>query len=62
MKKYNTNQKQKVKKEKSVASDVSCDEKNCKGEMMIGTPEVKHPQLKTVSRAECGNCGWKGWV
>ena len=62
MKKYNTNQKNKVKKEKFLPSDVACDEKKCEGEMMFHVPEIKHPQLKELSRAECGTCSWKGWV
>ena len=61
MKKYNTNQKQKVKKEKFLPSEVACDEKKCEGEMMINVPEISHPQLN-LKRAECGLCAWKGWV
>lgn len=47
--------------EKPASSGVACDEKKCKGEMMIHQPEVNHPEL-TLKRASCGECGWLGWV
>lgn len=62
LKKYNTNQKERIKKEPPTPSGVACDEKKCSGEMMIGIPVVHHPELKELRRAECGVCKWKGWV
>ena len=62
LKKYNKHQSDKIpEKKKSLKSGVACDEKKCKGEMMIWQPEVNHPEL-LLKRASCEKCGWKGWV
>ena len=59
LKSYKDNQKVLAKESKK--SGVACDEKKCKGEMMIWQPEINHPEL-TLKRASCGKCGWRGWV
>lgn len=59
LKKYKANQK--TKKQETKSSGVACDEKGCKGEMMIKIPEETHPQLG-LKRAVCNECGWLGWV
>lgn len=41
---------------------VACTEVKCSGEMYWTEPRQKHPQLKELARAICGDCGWKGWV
>lgn len=61
MKKYEDNQKKKVKKQETTGSDIACAEPKCEGEMMILLPELKHPTLD-LKRAVCGICGWRGWV
>jgi len=44
-----------------VASGVACTEAKCKGEMVYPQPAVKHPELKDLQRAVCGECGWRGY-
>lgn len=43
-------------------TDVACTETKCDGEMMWDEPRKKHPELKELARARCGECGWRGWV
>ena len=63
LKKYNQNINKKIPQEKKpVSSGVACSEVNCKGEMLIKAPEIKHPEIPTLKRAVCGKCGWRGWV
>lgn len=62
LKKYETHQKEKIPKKKFLESGVACTEKKCKGEMMIGQPEVRHPEYPELRRASCGKCSWRGWV
>jgi hypothetical protein len=45
-----------------IESGIACTEKDCPGEMMIRSPVTKHPQLRSLVRAYCGICQWRGWV
>ena len=49
-------------KKEPTSTDVACTEPDCDGEMMWDEPRRKHPELKELARARCGECGWKGWV
>jgi hypothetical protein len=67
LKNYAREQARKIKKEvaarpPTTPTDVACTEKHCDGEMMWTEPRQKHPQLKGLARAICGECGWKGWI
>jgi len=69
---YVENSSLKSTREEPEASHVACDEKDCKGEMMITVPHIEHYSvgrpgeagaIKTeLLRASCGECGWLGWV
>lgn len=66
LKKYAQEQAKKVKKEMaarkpSTPTGVGCTERGCKGELMWTEPRKKHPELKELARAICGECGWRGW-
>lgn len=62
LKKYATNQRKVLPKDKKESSGVACDEKKCDGEMMIDLPVSQHPEIPKLRRAQCGVCGWLGWV
>ncbi len=62
LKLYKDNQEEKEVKKEFEGSGVACDEKNCKGEMMVELPIKKHPEFKELRRAFCGKCNWQGWV
>jgi len=64
---YAREQAKKIKKETDAQkpitpTGVGCTERGCSGEMMWTEPRRKHPELKELSRAICGKCGWKGWI
>ena len=71
LKKYNTHQKTKLPKKKTEPSGVACDEKKCKGEMMIQLPIVEHYSegragepgavKSDLRRAVCDTCGWNSY-
>jgi hypothetical protein len=46
----------------AMPTGVACTETWCDGEMMWTEPRKKHPELKVLARAICGDCGWKGWI
>ena len=63
MKKYEENQAEKTKlNEAPKPTDVACAEVKCDGEMLWTMPKKQHTELKSLYRAVCGTCGWKGWV
>ena len=67
LKKYAQAQAQKIRKEAaarkpSTPTGVGCTEPTCAGEMMWTEPRKKHPELKELARAICGECGWRGWI
>ena len=63
LKTYKANQKKKIAQpEKPTPSGVACTEHKCHGEMMWREPREVHPELNALDRADCGKCGWRGWV
>jgi hypothetical protein len=63
LKKYSTNMNSKAPVEEwTDPSGVACDEKKCKGEMIMSSPIKNHAELPNLRRAKCNICGWLGWV
>ncbi len=41
---------------------VACTELECDGEMGWLNPRQGHAQIRTLNRAYCMICGWRGWI
>lgn len=59
LKDYDENQEAKVPPREFLPSGIAC--RDCGKEMMIQKPIENHPELP-LKRAQCGECGWLGWV
>lgn len=63
LKTYAANQKVKTPEPtKPTPSGTACAEKGCRGEMMWRESRERHPEFSELDRADCGKCGWRGWV